>query len=233
MEEGEQLATKVPGSFDTLLKLSQRAAERAWGNLGAFVTAQAFIFASWGAMLNATSVGGRAIAMVSMSLVGAFTGLLWALLLTRMWDYHILHEEPMRRMARDKAYSGGDPGTDLSIARDVDNTIHAEWRYTQKEGEGFWSEKIRRAYWGFIAMSGNHILLFLTPVLFSAVHMVMLGVVSRCGIDKDVPNVCASFCYSGEYCRVDGFAVAVAVYLGLLALVCVQCLPRLLRKVMD
>ena len=90
----------IPPSLDMLLKLSQRAAERAWGNLGAFVTAQAFMFASWGAMLNATAVGGRLYAMVAMSVVGAFTGVFWAMLLTRMWDHHILHEEEIRYVAK-------------------------------------------------------------------------------------------------------------------------------------
>jgi hypothetical protein len=218
----------IPKSFGLLVQVSHHPADRAWASLGAFVAGQAFLFASWGAMLNAQQAPARWVVMIALPAVGCAICALFCLLLTRMWDYHTLYDEQLRAMIKRNA--GGRPEKDLTVPHRVNEEIRTNWYYevnAEKRNalNNPWHVDLRLS---LIRYGGNRWVLFLVPFLLSFVHITMIGVLLRCSIDNaKVP--CTDLCFLGPSCVADTFTGVVVLYIFVMGLVLWQCLPRLCR----
>ena len=176
---------------------------------------------AWAAVLSAAAIPGRVWIMGAIASVGGVTSLLYALLLTRMWDYHRAYERRLETMiARN---SRNDPDCDLSVFGEVNAEVNKDWGRDLEDLP--WH---KRFYWGPIALSGNHWLLFLSPLSFSLIHLAMLWVTLCCPLTVSEawtkPAECAA---TWRCCGLTGFCAALTIYLALASVTLWQCLPRL------
>ena len=202
----------VPKTFEPLQDASHHIADRAWTGLVSFLTAQSVLVLAWAAILVVKEVPSRWIVMVGISVVGVLTGLIWSLLGTRMWDFHLAYSKQLERMAEN--HDRGEPDHDLSA-----------WVKVTKKVTGRWETK-NFPMW-FVGFSGNHWVLFLSPLFFSMLHMVMIYVVLCCPLGGAAALATSECCATWRSCFLNGFGTMLVLYIFGAVVVCVQCLPIL------
>jgi hypothetical protein len=159
MIEGPQGA--LPGALPHLLASSHHTAERAWTGLYNFLVAQSLLVLGWAAILAIGKPPGKALVLLAISMIGAFTALVWSLLGTRLWHYHLEYSKRLRSITH--KFSIETHGGGATVWREVDAVIDRHWR----DGKEFrWIK----------AQSGNQMILFYSPLLLGAIHVVMYGV---------------------------------------------------------
>jgi hypothetical protein len=220
---------RIPKSFGVVRETSHHVAERSWAGLTSFMTAQSVLVLAWATMLGVRDIPSRAIVLIWIAGIGAATSLLWALLSTRMWHYHISYEERVRGLVL--SHSRGKPDRDLTILRDVNQAVRKDWELQKAEGESLIRRLARQSLMSPIVLSGNHWVLFLAPMLFSVLHMVMMYVAWCCEISVPASwSIRPHACLAWGICGPDGFGIAAAIYGALLLIVGIHCVPIILRK---
>lgn len=150
---------KIPKTFSMLVQISHGIADRAWANMASFLTAQSVLVLAWAQLLDSNQFPGRNWILYSVSAVGTATSLLWAMLGTRMWDYHRAYEKRLERMILARSF--GDRESDLTIWAEVNEEINKSWgRGGMLSKPSVANSRLRRArqwlYWKFVSYSGNH-----------------------------------------------------------------------------
>lgn len=151
-----------PESFAHLREFAFHAAERAWTGLGHFFVAQSILALAWAALLQASAFPGRSAVLVAISLGGILMGFQWALLGTRMWQYHLQYMEQLSKIW--KALSVQQHGDGATAWTEIDAEIRRYWR------EGSELNRLK-------VLSANQFILFFAPLILSGIHLIMLFVI--------------------------------------------------------
>lgn len=142
----------IPEVYGFLQQSTHHVEGRAATGLYNYLTANSLLVLAWATIFAGaqTSPPGKSIVMVGISVIGVLTGLQWALLGTRTWQYALEYADQLRSMWAHYGFAGH-AAVDASVAR--------HW-------------KKRR-----FVVSANHWVLFLAPLALSLLHMLMLSVV--------------------------------------------------------
>lgn len=204
-------------SFVILQDAAYHAANRAWSGLYSFLTAQSVLVLAWAAILQVTSVTDRAWVMLTVSMVGVLTSLMWSMIGTRMWDYHLGYASKLHVLA--------DRSDGLPAWSEAHGVVRKEWDYRcAKENEPWYSVAARRV----AVLSASHWLMFLAPMLFSLMHMVMLLTVLCYPIDASCGLSCWILVNFPDYARWSFYGSVCLVYVAGVVLVCIKCKRSLL-----
>jgi len=150
---------KLPQSFEPLQRSAFHAADRAWTGLGHFFLCQSLLALAWTQIYVADKVAYRELVLIVISIVGMAMGFQWALLGTRMWQYHLEYVEHLTRMWNTFTEEKEGPGA--AAWKEIDAAIARYWR----------DDSLLK--W----LTGNQWILFTSPLSISVVHLAMLAVV--------------------------------------------------------
>jgi hypothetical protein len=164
IENGSQMNINdysFPPSFEHLINTAHHVAERAWSGLYNFLMGQSILILAWAAILS-TKMDGVWFILVVISVVGVIIGFQWAMLGTRMWQYHLEYAERLESVA--SSFQEEVQGAGAATWREVNAVINAHWRD-------------KNEFRQFRATSGNQIILYAVPLMLSFLHMCMFSFV--------------------------------------------------------
>lgn len=156
------MSSNYPKAFEHLREFAFHAANRAWAGLGHFFVAQSILALAWAALMQAPTFPFRPLVLVCISTGGVVMGFQWAMLGTRMWHYHLLYVGQMRKMW--EAFRVEEHGVGATAWKEIDQEIVKHWR----TGAALNRLKL---------VSSNQFVLLYSPMVLSAVHLVMLTVI--------------------------------------------------------
>lgn len=140
-----------------LLERSNQLENRAFLNLGNFLTANAFAFVAWATFYDPkkTEFGGIDLVLVLLAIAGYVGGLAWSLLGARNWEY-------VRRVTVELIHLGGEyrPGRDslYRVMRGVEESIYSAWN----------------GKWDLGSLSHYATIIAGTPLVIALLHAAML-----------------------------------------------------------
>jgi hypothetical protein len=197
---------QIPEAYELLEAASRSVQDRAWTSFNNLLTANSIFVLAWAALFVEDAIPGRAGVMIGISVLGIVTGLQWALLGTRTWDYVLAYGKEIRELWA----SNQNLDPDFKRLSSVDTAIGDRW-------------KLDRWWLKPFIVSANHWILFTVPLALSALHMVMITIVVCCESGKP-PQ-----CYPLRFCFAQGLGAWWLLYVASVAAVIWKCYPSLIR----
>jgi hypothetical protein len=163
--ESQPTEKNFPPAFEHLLSASHHAAERAWSAFANFLLAQSILALAWVTIVEkwyGEKPPEITVVLVAMSLAGIVMACQWAMLCTRMWRYHLEYGARLRELWVNFTKTQQGPGANA-------------WQVVEANVDAHWVH--RKDTRLFRLMSANQWVLLTVPMMFSAVNLVMLGVI--------------------------------------------------------
>lgn len=137
---------------ERLSEASSRVETRAWTGLYNFLTANSILILAWAAIVTGgDKPQGAWIVLLGISVIGIITGMQWALLGTRTWEWDLEYD-----------YRVGDIQHNVALLApfvDVNQKVRNRWKSR------------------LFKLSSNAWVLFLSPLLIAFLHMAMFSLV--------------------------------------------------------